>query len=561
MEKVWLKSYPPGVPETLNVDTYNSLVEAFLEHCEQFSKRHAFNNFKVKMSYHKLEVMTRHFAAFLQKELKMKKSERFAIMMPNLFQFPIALFGALRAGLIIVNVNPLYTARELAYQLKDSGATGIIVLENFAYELAKALPHTDIKHVIIAKIGDCLGLIKGAFANFVVKRVKKMVPGWHIPHAIMFKDVMKQGHHLQLGEINIQAEDPAFLQYTGGTTGLAKGAVLTHRNLLANVAQCLAWVKSGLTLGNEVILAPLPLYHIFSLTVCCFCFMALGSECLLITNPRDLKGFIKIICKKPPTIFVGLNTLFNGLLHHPNFSKADFSRLKLVIGGGMAIQKSVAEAWQKATGKVVIEGYGLTEASPVVSINPLDMKHYNGSIGLPVPETDVTIRDDEGNDLPIGKAGELCVKGPQVMKGYWHRDDETALVLDKNGWLRTGDIAKMDDRGFLFILDRKKDIILVSGFNVYPNEVEEVIVSHPGVQEAAVVGVPSEKSGEAVKAFVVKKNKNNALTEKEIMDFCRERLTGYKVPKQIEFCQHLPKSNVGKVMRRTLRDGESHVFE
>jgi len=561
MEKVWLKSYPPGVPETLNVDTYSSLVEAFSEHCEQFSRRPAFNNFGVKMSYHELEKMTSYFAAFLQKKFKMKKSERFAIMLPNLLQFPVALLGALRIGLIIVNINPLYTARELAYQLKDSGATGIIVLENFAHELAKALPHTEVKHVIITKMGDCLGLIKGSLANFLVKRVKRMVPNWHIPDAVMFKDVIKQGRHLQLNEINIQRNDPAFLQYTGGTTGLAKGAVLTHRNVLANVAQSLAWVRSGLNLGHEVVLAPLPLYHIFSLTVCCFCFMALGSECLLITNPRDLKGLIKTVRKESPTIFVGLNTLFNGLLHHPNFSDADFTHLKIVIAGGMAMQKSVAEAWQKATGTVVIEGYGLTEASPVVSINPLEIKHYNGSIGLPLPETDVAIRDDQGNDLAIGKVGELCVKGPQVMKGYWHRSDETGLVFDGDGWLRTGDIAKMDERGFLFILDRKKDMIIVSGFNVYPNEVEDVIMSHPGVREVAVVGVPSTKSGETVKAFVVKKDKDEALSEKEIINYCREWLTGYKVPKQVEFRHHLPKSNVGKVMRRVLRDGEDNVFE
>lgn len=561
MEKIWLKSYPPGVPETLNVDNYTSLVEAFLTQCEHFARKPVFNNFGVKISYQELEKMSRHFAAFLQKKFNMKKSERFAIMLPNLLQFPIALFGALRIGLIVVSVNPLYTARELAYQLKDSGATGIIVLENFAHELAKALPHTDIKHVMVTKIGDCLGLVKGQLANFVVKRVKRMVPEWHISDTVFFKEAIKQGRHLQLGEVNVQSKDPAFLQYTGGTTGLAKGALLTHRNVVANVAQSLAWVKPGLNSGYEIVLTPLPLYHIFSLTVCCFCFMALGSECLLITNPRDLKGLIKTVSKIPPTIFVGLNTLFNGLLHHRNFADADFSCLKLVIAGGMPMQKSVAEAWQGATGTVVIEGYGLTEASPVVSINPLDMTHYNGSIGLPVPETDVAIRDEQGNDLPIGKTGELCVKGPQVMHGYWRRTDETALVLDEQGWLRTGDIAKMDERGFLFILDRKKDMILVSGFNVYPNEVEEVIASHPGVREVAVIGVPNANAGEWVKAFVVKKDKNESVTDQDIMMYCRERLTGYKIPRQIEFCHHLPKSNVGKVMRRVLRDGEDNVFE
>jgi long-chain acyl-CoA synthetase len=551
MEKTWLKSYPPGVPETLSVDTYRSIVEAFEVYVKQYAKKPAFTSFGVIVSYQDIEKMTRHFAAFLQQQLKMKKSERFAIMLPNLFQFPVALFGALRAGLTVVNVNPMYTVRELAYQLKDAGVTGIIVLENFASELAKALPKTDIKHVIVTKLGDSLGPIKERLANFVVKRVKKLVPQWDIAHAVYYKEAIKVGKTLPLEAVNIKPEDAAFLQYTGGTTGLSKGAVLTHRNIVANVAQSLAWVKTCLLNGEEVVLTALPLYHIFSLTVCCFAFMAFGSQCLLITNPRDMKGFIKTLRKTPPTIFIGLNTLFNALLQCEEFKKINFSTMKLVIAGGMAMQESVAKKWKKVTGKTVIEGYGLTEASPVVAINPLTIKHYNGSVGLPLPETDVVVRDDVGNDLPVGEAGELCVKGPQVMQGYWNNSSETALVLDNDGWLKTGDIAKIDERGFIYILDRKKDMIIISGFNVYPNEVEEVIVSHPDVREVAVVGVPNEKTGEAIKAVVVKNSEK--LTEIDLLTHCRERLTGYKIPKQVEFRSQLPKSSVGKVLRRELR--------
>ncbi len=554
MDKVWLKSYPPDVPVTLDFDRTRSLIDAFESQCEQFSKHTAFINFGVKLTYHQMDKLTQAFAAFLQKHLHLKKGERFAIMMPNTLQFPIALLGALRAGLVIVNVNPLYTARELAHQLQDSGATAIIVLENFARELSMALPKTSVKHVIVAQLGDCLGWIKGNLANFLVKHVKRMVPSWRIQEAIYFKEVIRVGKALPFEKVTVSADDAAFLQYTGGTTGVAKGAVLTHGNISANVAQCLAWVKSKLTVGHEIVLAALPLYHIFSLTVCCFCFMALGSASLLITNPRDLKGLIKTLHKFPTTIFVGINTLFNGLLHHANFKQANFSRLKLVIAGGMAMQKPVAEAWFKQTQTVVVEGYGLTEASPVVTINPINLKNYNGSIGLPIPDTEVLIRDDQGAELPFDQSGELFVRGPQVMKGYWEKPDETALVLDKEGWLATGDIAKIDERGFLYILDRKKDMILVSGFNVYPNEIEEVIASHPDVREVAVIGVPSEQTGEAIKAFIVKKD--DKLTKQEVISFCRAQLTPYKIPHFIEFRHQLPKTNVGKVLRRMLKEEE-----
>lgn len=552
MDKIWLKSYPPDVPETVNVDTYHSINEMMETHCEQFADRDAFMNFGVSMTYRELDIIVCQFAAFLQQHLKMKKNDRLAIMLPNVMQFPIVMFGALRAGLIVTNINPLYTAREIAFQLHDSGATAVVVLENFAHELALALPKTEIKHVIISKMGDCLGLLKGALANFVVKYTKKVKYSGEISEAIYFKNALKIGKTFKLEKVAVSPEDVAFLQYTGGTTGIPKAAMLTHHNIIANVTQCLAWVKSILSVGNEVVIVALPLYHIFSLTVCCFCFMALGSKCLLITDPRGLKTFIKILAKEASTIFIGLNTLFNALMHHPDFHRAKLSDLKLVIGGGMAMQKSIADEWQRRTGKVILEGYGLTEASPVVSISPITMKSFTGSIGLPIPDTEVIIRDESGNVLPIGKAGDLWVRGPQVMRGYWHKPEETMLVLDKDGWLNTGDIAQMDDRGFLYILDRKKDLIIVSGFNVYPNEVEDTMAAHPGVREVAVIGVPSAKTGEMVKAYVVKKDPN--LTAEDLINYGRERLTAYKLPKQIEFRDHLPKSNVGKVLRRVLRD-------
>ncbi|OGO93445.1 MAG: long-chain-fatty-acid--CoA ligase [Coxiella sp. RIFCSPHIGHO2_12_FULL_44_14] len=551
MEKIWLKSYPPGIPETVNVDAYHSLVEAFETYSELFAEKTAFSNFGVRITYRQISEHSRSFAAFLQQQLRMEKSERFAILLPNLLQFPVAMLGALRAGLVVVNVNPLYTARELIHQLNDSGATGILVLDKLIGELTKALPQTSLRHVIVTTLGDCLGWMKGPIINFIVKHIRKEVPQWHITNAISFKTVLKQGRSLSLETVRLQNTDPAFLQYTGGTTGVSKGAILTHRNMIANILQCLAWFRTTLQPGQEIVLGALPLYHIFSLTVCCFCFMTIGSHCLLITDPRDTPRLIRTLQRMCPTIFVGLNTLFNGLLQQPAFATVNFSKIKLVIAGGMAMKKAVAERWQAVTHTTVIEGYGLTEASPVVSANPLSLTDYNGSIGLPLPGTEVVIRDDEGRDLAVGKTGELCVKGPQVMLGYWNHPGETTEVLCDE-WLKTGDIVKMDDRGFLYLLDRKKDMIIVSGFNVYPNEVEEIIASHPGVKEVAVVGVPSEKSGEKVKAFVVKKDKT--LTESALLAYCRQQLTGYKIPKEIEFRNTLPKSNVGKVLRRQLRD-------
>ena len=551
MEKVWLKNYPRGIPETVNVDVYSSIVEAFETYSEQFATKYAFNSLGVRLTYGEMNKITRDFAAFLQQHLKLKKSDRFAIMLPNVLQFPLAMFAAIRAGLVVVNVNPLYTAREIAHQLRDAGAKAIIVLENFATELEKALPETQIEHVIVTKVGDCLGSIKGGVVNFVLDHVKNAVPHWNILGVVAYKEALQIGHTLELEQVNIQAEDPAFLQYTGGTTGVAKGAILTHRNIIANVIQSIAWFKSSLEVGKEIIITALPLYHIFSLTVSCFCFMALGSECVLILDPRNMKNFLKILKNTSPTVFIGLNTLFNSLLNQPKFLTLDFSPLKLVVAGGMAMQKSVVNEWKKVTGTVIIEGYGLTEASPVVSINPVTIKNYNGSIGLPIPSTDVSIQDETGNELSLGKVGELCVKGPQVMQGYWNQPEETAIAIDQQGWLRTGDIAKIDERGFIYLLDRKKDMILVSGFNVFPNEVEDIIASHPGVKEVAVVGVPSEKSGESVKAFIVKKDEH--VTANDIIVYCRERLTGYKIPRSIEFCNDLPKSNVGKILRRELR--------
>ncbi|MFQ6274416.1 AMP-binding protein [Coxiella burnetii] len=457
----------------------------------------------------------------------------------------------LRAGLVVVNFNPLYTAREFAFQLKDAGVTGLIVLESFAHTLSRALEKCEVKHVIVTKMGDCLKW-KKPIIDFVIKYVKKMVPPWEIKGSISFKEAVRKGAQLPFEEVPMKKDDVAFLQYTGGTTGVPKGAMLTHQNILANIAQALVWVKSILSVEEETSVGALPFYHIFSLTVCCFCFMALGATCFLITNPRDIKGFIKSLGESQITVFVGINTLFSGLLNHPNFADANFSKLKLSIGGGMATQKSVSDEWFEKTGTIIIEGYGLTEASPVVSINPLDLKTFSGSIGLPLPNTEVIIRDEEGYDLPLNEPGELCVRGPQVMKGYWKKPEETEKVIDDNGWLHTGDIARIDERGFIYLLDRKKDMIIVSGFNVYPNEIEDILTSHPGIREAAVIGLSSEKTGEQIKAFIVRKDKN--LTKDEVIKHCREFLTAYKVPKIIEFREELPKTNVGKVLRRALRD-------
>lgn len=551
MEKIWLKSYPPNVPAEINPDIYPTLIAMLENSCQRFRDRMAYCNLGTSISYAQLDKYTRDFAAFLQQKLGLKKGDRVAIMLPNLLQYPIAMFGILRAGLIVVNVNPLYTAAELAHQLKDSGAQTIIAIANFANVLEKALPETNIKHVIVTEIGDMFSFAKRTVVNFVVKRIKRMVPAWHIAGAILFRDVLAQGKRLTLQKVELQANDIAYLQYTGGTTGVAKGAMLSHRNMVSNVLQALVCVSTTVREGETVVIA-LPMYHIFSLTVCCLSFLTLGGHGVLITNPRDLKSFIKELSKIPFSVFIGVNTLFNALLHHPDFAKLNFGNLRLSVAGGMAMQKIVAEKWHQITGSYILEGYGLTEASPVVSINPSNINRFTASIGLPVPSTDIKICNDEGQEVPIGEAGDLFVKGPQVMLGYWQKEAETKNVLSPDGWLATGDIVRIDEQGFLYIVDRKKDMIIVSGFNVYPNEVEEVIASHPKVLEVGVVGVPNEQTGEAVKAFVVKKD--SSLTEKEILDFCHENLTRYKIPKSIEFRNELPKSNVGKILRRKLKE-------
>jgi long-chain acyl-CoA synthetase len=474
-----------------------------------------------------------------------------AIMMPNCLQYPVALYGTLRAGGIVVNVNPLYTPRELEHQLKDSGAEVIVILENFATTLEQVLSKTPVKHVIVTSLGEMLGL-KGLLVNFVVRKVKKMVPAYNLPTALGFKDVLAEGEGKALKKVEVGHEDIAFLQYTGGTTGVSKGAMLLHRNILANIEQAAAWLTPGLAGETPVIITALPLYHIFSLTVNCLNMMKVGGLNILITNPRDIPGFMKELAKHPYNIITGVNTLFNAFLNNPEFAKLDFSKVKLCVGGGMAVQKAVADRWKQVTGRTLLEGYGLTETSPCATMNPLDLKDYSGSIGLPMPSTEVVLRDDNKKDVALGQPGEICIRGPQVMKGYWQRPEETAQVIGPDGFLYTGDVGVMDDKGFVRIVDRKKDMILVSGFNVYPNEIEQVVAMHPGVLEVAAIGVPDEHSGEVPKLFVVKKDP--ALTENDILEHCKKELTGYKRPKYVEFRTELPKTNVGKILRRALRD-------
>ena len=555
--KVWLKNYTQGVPDTINPDAFASLSHFYDKYADDFSDRPVFTSFGVSLTYQEFRSHIRDFAAFLQQELKLKKGDRLAIMMPNILQYPIAIFGALKAGLIIVNVNPLYTAPELAHQLSDSGTEAILVLETFADHLEAALPQTIIKHVMIAKLGDMLGFMKGSVVNFVARYIKRKVPNYHLPTGIFFKESLALGKRLPFTEVPLSNSDIAFLQYTGGTTGRSKGAMLTHRNIIANVLQCVSWLKNVKSQQHGVMIGALPMYHIFSLTVCGMCIFPMGASTVLIPNPRDIASFIKDVQHCNMTMMVGLNTLFNAMLNHPNFSKIDFSHLKLTISGGMAMQKPVAERWQQMTGITVLEGYGLTESSPVITLCPVNMTHFTGSVGIPVPSTDVVIRDESDHDLGFHQTGEIWARGPQVMKGYWHADTETSKVIDKDGWLRTGDIGYMDERGFVFIVDRKKDMVLVSGFNVYPNEVEAVIVSHPGVQTVAVIGMPYEKTGEALKAFIIKKDPN--LTEAELITFCRKSLTGYKIPRFFEFRDELPTSTVGKVLRRELRNEQLKV--
>ena len=552
MEKVWLKSYPPDVPAEIDVNQFRSIGDMFAQSCKQFGERDAYTNMGKAISFAELEKLSAAFGAYLQGELKLPKGTRVAIMMPNLLQYPVVMFGALRAGYVVVNCNPLYTPRELEHQLKDSGAEAIVILENFAHTLQAVLAKTSIKHVVVSRIGDMIGGAKGFIVNLVVKYVKKMVPAWDLPGHRSFNDIMQTGASHTLAPVDVGHDDLAYLQYTGGTTGVAKGAMLTHRNIIANLQQAHAWIGPFLAEGKEVIITALPLYHIFSLTANCLTFFKIGATNVLITNPRDIPGFVKELQKVSFTSITGVNTLFNALLHHPDFAKLDFSHLHIALGGGMAVQQAVADQWKAVTGKTLVEAYGLTETSPAVCINPLDLAEFNHSIGLPISSTEVSIRDDDGKELGFGKPGELCVRGPQVMAGYWNRPDDTKSTMTDDGFLRTGDVATIDEKGFVRIVDRKKDMIIVSGFNVYPNEVEDVVASHPGIIEVAAVGVPDERSGEAVKIFVVRKDPS--LTAEALIAYCRERMTGYKTPDFVEFRDELPKTNVGKILRRKLRD-------
>jgi len=552
MELVWLKSYPPGVPATVDVGAYRSIGELFDASVAAYASRAAYVNMGTAITYRELDRLTRCFAGYLQGTLKLPRGARVALMMPNLLQYPVALFGALRAGYTVVNCNPLYTPRELEHQLNDSGAEAIVILENFASTLAQVVGSTSVKHVIVTQLGDLFGLPKRTAVNFIVRYIKRVVPAWSIPGAAAFRSALRQGARSEWKPVDVRPDEIAFLQYTGGTTGIPKGAMLSHANLVANLQQAHAWLKSFLEEGRETIITPLPLYHIFALTANCLVFLKIGATNVLITNPRDIPGLVKELASHPFTVITGVNTLYNALLHHPDFAKLDFSRLKLCLGGGMAIHKSVAKKWKQVTGRPLIEAYGLTETSPAVTVNPLNLPEYNGSIGLPLPSTEIAIRDDAGNDLPVGEAGELCVRGPQVMKGYWRRPHETAEVMMPDGFLRTGDIAMVDELGYVRIIDRKKDLISVSGFKVFPNELEEVADLHPGVLESGAVGVPDARSGEAVKLVVVKKDP--ALTSEDVLAFCRKNLTGYKVPRHIEFRDSLPKTAIGKILRRNLRE-------
>lgn len=552
MEQVWQSSYQQGVPKEINADEYKNIPEVLNLSFQKYADKPAFHCMGKTFTYDQLEILSRKFASYLQNNLGLQKGDRVALMMPNILQYPIALFGTLRAGMVAVNVNPLYTARELEHQLKDSDAKAIVIFDGSCATLQEILHNTPVKHVLTTRIGDFLGFPKSAVVNFVIKNVKKIVPAWSIPHSKCFKAELFNANEANFKEPEILGSDTAFLQYTGGTTGVSKGADLTNRNIVANLLQARAWVQDKLVPGEEIVMTPLPLYHIFSLTANCFMFSTLGACNVLITNPRDLDGFVKEMKKWKFTAFTGVNTLFNGLLNHPEFKNIDFSALRLTLGGGMAVQKTVADKWKSITGVTLIEAYGLTETSPAASINPLDMPAHNGMIGLPISSTELTILDDDGKKLPQGEEGEICIKGPQVMRGYWNRPEETDKVMTEDGYFRTGDIGIMDEKGFFKIVDRKKDMILVSGFNVYPNEIEEVVGSHPKVFESAAVGVKDERSGELVKIFVVKKD--DSLTAEELKAYCKENLTGYKVPKIYVFREDLPKSNVGKILRKDLRD-------
>jgi len=552
VERIWLGQYPNGTPAEVDASEYSSLKELVESAFRKFRDLPAFTNMGHSISYGDLDQMSRYFGAYLQKAAGLNKGDRVAVMLPNVLQYPVAVYGILRAGLCAVNVNPLYTPRELEHQLKDSGARAILIFENFAKTLEEVVANTDVNTIITTGVGDLLPFPKGAIANFVVRKVKKMVPAYDLPTATSFRQALKEGKWHTMDEVQLGHDDLAFLQYTGGTTGVSKGAVLTHGNLVANVLQARGWCGDLLSEGEDVVITALPLYHIFSLTANCLMFTALGGNNVLITNPRDFPAFVKELGRYPFTFISGVNTLFNALLNTPGFDQVDFSHMKIALGGGMAVQKAVSDHWQRVTGQPILQAYGLTETSPAACINPPTATEFTGSIGLPIPSTEVSIRDEEGNDLALGEVGEICIRGPQVMAGYWQRPEETAKTMFDGGWLRTGDMGRMDEKGFIYITDRKKDMILVSGFNVFPNEVEDVVVQMEGVLEAAAVGIPDEKSGEVVKLFVVRKDPD--LTEAQVLAFCKEKLTGYKRPKAVEFRDELPKTNVGKILRRALRD-------
>ncbi len=551
MERIWLKSYPEGVPADIDPKRLRTLKELIERSCTDHAASIAYTQMGRSITYGELDKLSRAFGTYLQQVAGLRKGDRIAIMLPNVLQYPVALFAALRFGLVVVNTNPLYTPHELEHQLNDSGASAILVLENFAHVLAKVLPHTKVKRVLVTAVGDMLGFPKSALVNFVVRRIRKQVPPWHIEAATSFNTALHAGNSLAGAPVDVEPDDLAFLQYTGGTTGIAKGAMLSHANVSANIQQAEAWIGPQFAQHAATLVTPIPLYHIFALTANCLLFARLGWRNILIINPRDFPAVIAELRKYPFAFISGVNTLFNALLNTPGFDSVDFSALQITLGGGMAVQRSVAERWKQVTGKILTQAWGLTETSPAACINP-PLEDYNGSIGLPIPSTEVAIVDDSGQALAIGEVGEICVRGPQVTRGYWNRPDETAKVMLSGGWLRTGDIGRMDPRGYVYIEDRKKDMVLVSGFNVYPNEVEDVAAAHPGILEVAAVAQPDEHSGEVVALFVVRKDPT--LTERQVIDFCRQSLAAYKVPRHVYFRDELPKTNVGKILRKALRE-------
>ncbi len=555
MEKIWLKNYPKGIAPEIDISQYKNILQVLTKACEKFPENPVFTNMGKTITYRELNLLSTNFAAYLQNDLGLKKGDRIAIQLPNCLQFPICMFGALKAGLVVVNTNPLYTEREMKHQFNDSGVKAIVILANFAGQLERILSETKIEHVILSELGDALSLPKKVLVNAVLKYVKKMVPAFSLPNAVTYSNAIAKGKSLPLRPVEMSLDEVAFLQYTGGTTGISKGAMLTHKNIVANMEQINMWMRPSLVEGKEVVMMPLPMYHIFCLTVNCMALVKYGVHNIMVTNPRDLPSLIKDFKAFPITITTGINTLFNGLNNNADFQKLDFSSLKFSVAGGMALQTSVAKRWKEVTGTEIYEGYGLTESSPVACVNPIDGTGKGGTIGLPVPSTEIAILNDDEKVLAIGETGEICIRGPQIMKGYWNQVAETSKVLTKDGWLKTGDIGFMDSDGYTKIVDRKKDMILVSGFNVYPNEIEDVLAHLPGVLEVAAVGVPDEKSGEVVKVFIVKKDES--LTKEQVLAYAKSNLTGYKVPKHVEFRKDLPKTNVGKILRRELKNQAS----